>query len=110
MRRRQRGERTQILLNELDLIILRTIDSSKKQLAILELQTALNMSHMSLKKHINRLTNLGILERNRLKGSAKTIINLTEDGKIVLNLFNGLIARAEKNNTGNKLTSAKTKE
>ena len=100
MRRRQRGERTQILLNELDLIILRTIDSSKKQLAILELQNALNMSHMSLKKHINRLVNLGILERNRLEGSAKTIMSLSDDGKTVLNLFNRLIGKAEKNNIG----------
>ena len=100
MRRRQRGERTQILLNELDLIILRTIESSKKQLAILELQTALNMSHMSLKKHINRLVNLGILERNRLEGSARTILKLTDDGNTVLNLFNRLIGKAEKNNIG----------
>lgn len=100
MRRRQRGERTQILLNELDLIILRTINSSKKQLAILELQNTLNMSHMSLKKHINRLVNLGILERNRLEGSAKTIMSLSEDGKTVLNLFNKLLGKAEKNNIG----------
>ncbi len=106
MRRRQRGERTQILLNELDLIILRTINSSKKQLAILELQTALNMSHMSLKKHINRLVNLGILERNRLEGSAKTIMSLSEDGTTVLNLFNKLIGKAEKNNI-NDLTKRK---
>jgi len=98
MRKRQRGERTQILLNELDLIILRTIDSSKKELAILELQNTLNMSHMSLKKHLNRLVNLGILERNRLEGSARTILKLTEDGNTLLNLFNKLIGKAERNN------------
>ena len=109
MRRRERGERTQILLNELDLIILRTIELTKAKLAILELQNTLNMSHMSLKKHINRLTNLGILERNRLEGSARTLISLTEDGKIVLNLFNKLIAKAEKNNIGDLTKKAKKK-
>lgn len=79
-------------------IILRTIEMSRKDITILELQDAVNMSHMSLKKHINKFVNLGILERNRLEGSARTILKLTDDGNTVLNLFNKLIAKAEKNN------------
>ena len=101
MRRRERGERSQILINELDLIILRTIESSKKDKGILELQKILNMSHMSLKKHVYRMINLGILERNRIEGSAKVILKLTDDGEKVLTLFNRLMAKAEKNNINN---------
>ena len=91
MKRRRQGEGTSTILSQFDLDILRTLNSSKKEFAILELQDHLTCSHMSLKRHLWWLDDLHLISLDRVPKSRKTIPHITKDGKLVLELFTRLI-------------------
>jgi DNA-binding MarR family transcriptional regulator len=94
--KRERGERSNVLLNELDLTILKTLENSKKDIAILQLRGMLKISNKSNQRHISRLTQLGLIERQRVHKSARTILKITADGRRVLELFEKLLRNSKK--------------
>ena len=91
MKKRKQGEGTSTLLSEFDMDILKLLNSSTKDYAILQLLDILNCSHMSLKRHLWWLDDIHLISLNRVPKSRKTIPKITKDGKIILNLFSRLI-------------------
>jgi len=91
MKKRKQGEGTSTILSQFDIDILNTLNSSKKEFAILELQEYLNCSHMSLKRHLWWLDDLHMVSLDRVPKSRKTIPHITKEGKTVLDLFLRLI-------------------
>lgn len=81
------GIRSNILLDDVDIQLLKIL-KDKKSLSISEMQEKLNMSHMSLKIHDNRLVESKLITKERVPKSPKFILNITDKGKEVLNIFN----------------------
>jgi DNA-binding MarR family transcriptional regulator len=76
-----------ILLDEVDLNVLRKLTESKKELAIGDVQYLLRMSHVSFKIHVRRLIELGFITKARVPKTFRFILKLTEEGKEVLKIF-----------------------
>jgi predicted transcriptional regulator len=85
--KRTRGERSGVLLDDVDLIILKILNKSNKKYSIMELNKELNMSHVSFKIHFRRLINLGFLEKERVEKQNKYLLGLTKKGKELIKLF-----------------------
>jgi len=84
---RRGGDRSTILVNEGDLMILRTINKTDRDLSIGEIQDKLKMSHVSFKVHFRRLIKLKFLTKSRVEGMNKYILKITPLGKKLLELF-----------------------
>ena len=91
VKKKKRGERGSNILTEMDLVFLKEL--SKKDYSILKLNKKLGIAHMSTRRHINWLLKLGLISRERIKKTNKSIIRITKDGTEVLNLFNRLLKK-----------------
>ncbi len=85
---KERGKRKgSTLFDEVDYHILKMLNDNKNELSIGDVQNKLNMSHVSFKVHIRRLIKLKFITKNRLPKTYKFILNLTYEGKRVLEIF-----------------------
>lgn len=87
MASRKKGERGDILFNRVDLLILKIIDTSKKEVSIMWLRDYLKINAISLRTHINRMQELGFITREKVPKTNRSILNLTTEGKKVLEVF-----------------------
>ena len=85
--KRTRGERSGVLLDDVDLIILKILNKSNKKYSIMELNKELNMSHVSFKIHFRRLIDLGFLEKEKVEKQHKYLLKITKNGKELIKLF-----------------------
>jgi len=81
------GERSSIILNDLDLKILNVLNKSKKEIFIMDVTTILKLSHPSLKKHVRKLVKLGFIQKTSIQGTRKIRLDITKKGKLLLSLF-----------------------
>ncbi len=86
MVKRKEGDRSRILLNEADVMIMKII-TQKKEVAIMWLREYLKMSAISLRAHINRMLELNLITRNKVPKTNRSILGLTKNGKDVLRIF-----------------------
>ena len=85
---KERGKRKgATLFDEVDYHVLKMLNENKNELSIGDVQNKLKMSHVSFKVHIRRLIKWKFITKNRLPKTFKFILNLTEDGKRVLEIF-----------------------
>ena len=84
--KRKEGDRSKILLNEVDVMILKII-TKKNEVAIMWLRDYLKISAISLRTHINRMVELNLITRNKIPKTNRSVLNLTKDGKDVLRIF-----------------------
>ena len=87
----KRGKRYPIILTQLDLIILKTLDKNKEGYAVLKLTKKLHLSPMSLRRRLRWNEKLSLIHKNKVDRKNKFIITISKDGKIVLNMFDKLL-------------------
>ena len=89
--KKKKGERYPIILTQLDLIILETLDKNKEGYAVLELTKKLHLSPMSLRRRLRWNGKLGLIHKDKVNGKNKFIVTISKDGKIVLDMFDKLL-------------------
>lgn len=87
MGKRKHGDRSKILLNEADVLILEILNKERDKIGILGLRKMLNISAISERTHIKRLVNSKFITKEKVKGENRYILNITPLGKEVLNIF-----------------------
>ena len=90
MVKRKEGDRSKILLNEVDVMILKII-TQKEDVAIMWLREYLKISAISLRTHINRMLELGLITRERVPKTNRSILKMTKEGKEVLRIFGKVV-------------------
>jgi len=85
--KREIGKRSRILLDDVDLVLLKILNKSDKDYSIMELNKKLNMSHISFKIHFRRLIDLGFLEKEKVEKQHKYLLKITKNGKELVKLF-----------------------
>jgi DNA-binding MarR family transcriptional regulator len=85
--RRERGERSGILLNEVDLMILKVLSKNVDKVTILGLRDILKLSQISERVHVDRLVASKFITKVREEKKNKYILNITEQGKKVLEIY-----------------------
>lgn len=93
MAERKRGEVSRILLNEVDVIILKILDKNKDKITILGLRGILKINALSERTHIDRLVEFKFITKEKVKGMNKFILNITPLGKEVLSIFEKFIGK-----------------
>jgi DNA-binding MarR family transcriptional regulator len=88
---RKRGDRSKILLNQVDVMILQIIQSSKKEVSNRYLKAQLKINDLSLRNHIARLLDSNFITREKAPSENRYILRLTKDGSKVLTIFKKLI-------------------
>lgn len=88
---RKRGDRSKILLNEADVLILDILNKNKDKIGVLGLREMLKISAISERTHIDRLVDSNFITKEKIKGTNKYLLNITSIGKEVLNIFNKII-------------------
>src|SRR3989344_2804883 len=90
MAKRKRGDRSGNILNELNLVVLKTIKNNPtKDLGVGDLQKILKLSHMSLKEHVRHLVEIKLItigEKQKDK-HGKMPLKITNDGEKILEIF-----------------------
>ena len=89
--KKKKGERYPIILTQLDLIILETLDKNEEGYAVLELTKKLHLSPMSLRRRLRWNGKLGLIHKNKVAKKNKFIVTISKDGKIVLDMFDKLL-------------------
>jgi len=87
MKKRKIGQRSGVLIDDVDIEILRILNKNKKLLSIGEVQSLLNMTHVSFKIHIKRLERLKFIIRERIPKMFKFNLIITNDGIELLKIF-----------------------
>jgi len=90
MVKRKEGDRSKILLNEVDVMILKII-TQKEDVAIMWLREYLKISAISLRTHINRMLELGLITRERVPKTNRSLLRLTKEGREVLKIFRKVV-------------------
>jgi len=86
MAERKRGDRSKVLLNEVDVIILK-LSSQRKDVFTLWLKNYLHINNISLRTHITRLDKFKFITKKRVDGTNRYLINTTPLGEEVLKIF-----------------------
>jgi|SRR3989338_11557127 len=84
------GERSFIVLNDLDLKILNVLNKQKKDILIMDVTQILKLSHPSLKKHVRKLTRFGFVSKHPVPKTRGIILRITSNGKLQLKLFKNI--------------------
>src|SRR4030042_2440440 len=88
MVKRKRGDRSGNILNELNLVVLKTIKNNpNKELGVGDLQKILKLSHMSLKEHVRHLVKIKLITKGEKQKFGKEPLKLTNDGERILEIF-----------------------
>lgn len=88
---RKVGERSIIVLNDLDLKILNVLNNQKKEILIMDVTKILKLSHPSLKKHVRKLTKFGFVSKHPVPKTRGIVLRITNNGKLQLKLFKNLL-------------------
>ena len=89
---RKEGDRSKILLNTVDVIILE-LTSKRKEVFTLWLKDYLNINNHSLRNHIKRLVDSGFITKTRVEGTNKYLLHITPLGEEVLKIFGKIIKK-----------------
>ena len=88
MVKRKRGDRSGNILNELNLVVLKTIKNNpNKDLGVGDLQKILKLSHMSLKEHVKHLVKIKLITIGEKQEHGKKPLKITNDGEKILEIF-----------------------
>ena len=88
MVKRKRGERSGNILNELNLIVLKTLkNNSDKDLGVGDLQKMTKLSYMSLKEHVRHLIKIRLITIGEKQKHGKVPLKVTSDGEKILEIF-----------------------
>jgi len=90
---RKVGDRSKILLNEVDVMILKIIKTSKKEVSNRHLKATLKINNLSLRNHLTRLIESGFIAREKAPKENRYVMALTKEGLKVLNLFEKFIKK-----------------
>ena len=90
---RKKGDRSKILLNEVDVMILDVLNKNKDKFSVLSLKKKLKLSNIAGRKHIKRLVESKFITKIRVEGQYKYVLNITPLGKDVLKIFSGLVGK-----------------
>mgnify|MGYP005637262349 CR=1 FL=1 len=85
--KRKRGYRSKIILDDIDLMILKIIEEGKREVAIMWLRSYLNISAISLRIHINRLIKFKFITRDKVPKTNRSILSLTKNGEDILKIL-----------------------
>ena len=88
--KRERGERSGILLNEVDLMILKVLNKNVDKVTILGLRDMLKLSQISERVHVDRLVASKFITKTKVKKKNKYILNITEQGKKILDIYSNI--------------------
>ena len=88
--KRKRGERSGILLNEVDLMILKVLNKNVDKVTILGLRDRLKLSQISERTHVDRLVASKFITKEKVKKKNKYILNITEQGKKILDIYSNI--------------------
>jgi DNA-binding MarR family transcriptional regulator len=75
--------KTKAIIDSIDLKILYV----KEGKLVMEIVNQIGISHKNLKKHLDKLSNLGLISFELKKGSNRKPIKLTDNGKIIRKIF-----------------------
>ena len=89
---RKAGDRSRILLNEVDVIILK-LASQRKEVFTLWLNEYLKLNHNSLRTHLERLEEFKFITKNLVEGTNKYLIKPTPLGEAVLKIFGKFVGK-----------------
>ena len=70
---RKRGDRSKILLNSVDVLILDILDKNRDEITMLSLSKILKLNSLSERTHINRLVNHKFIIKKRVIGQYYSI-------------------------------------
>jgi len=90
---RKKSNRSNILLNEVDVRISEVLSKNKDKFSVLSLKKKLKMSNLSGRIHINRLVDSKFISKERVKGQYKCVLNIIPLGKEVFMIFSGLVGK-----------------
>jgi len=90
---RKVGDRSKILLNEVDVMILKIIKQSKEEVSNMHLKANLKINNLSLRNHLTRLLDFEFLTRKKAHKENRYILTITNNGLKVLNLFEKFIKK-----------------
>lgn len=89
---RKAGDRSEILLNTVDIIIL-DLASKRKEVFTLWLHEYLKLNHKSLRTHLERLEEFKFITKNLVEGTNKYLIKPTPLGEEVLKIFGKFVGK-----------------
>ncbi|HRZ85197.1 MAG TPA: hypothetical protein P5277_00270 [Candidatus Paceibacterota bacterium] len=78
------------LISRLDLEVLKALDK-KSGYGVVELRNKLKINPLSARRHINRLQELKLIERKRIEKTNRAVLNISEYGKQLLELFDKIL-------------------
>lgn len=84
MKKRRVGQRSEIIIDSIDLAILDLLHIEGGGIGIMEMQTKLGIAHNSLRPHLERLKRLDWIEFNPVEKSRKILLTITKDGEKIL--------------------------
>jgi len=90
---RQKGERTDVIFNEVDLMILKIIINSKKEIPVMQLKKMLDITHASVRRHLVWLEDLKLINRIPITGTRKIILKPTAEGRTIFKILNKNISK-----------------
>lgn len=85
MGRRKVGERARVLFDFIDLMIIKTINSSKEGLSVLELVDKLGLRHKNLKPHMDKLITLKLIKTYKDR-EGKAILSTASKDLVLLKI------------------------
>lgn len=89
---RKSGDRSEILLNTVDVIILDLVHK-RKEVFTLWLNEYLKINNKSLRNHIARLEDSKFITKNQVEGTNKYLLHITPAGEKVLEIFGKIIKK-----------------
>jgi len=92
MVKRNKGDRSKVIINKVDFYILKIIKESKKDVSIMWLNKQLNMSSISFRRNLKRLVeSLKFVEKERVPKTNKYVLSLTKDGETIYNILKKVV-------------------
>lgn len=92
MVKRKEGDRSKILLNTVDVIILDLVNK-RKEVFTLWLNEYLKINNKSLRNHITRLEDSKFITKDQIKGTNKYLLHITSLGEDVLRIFGKFVGK-----------------
>jgi DNA-binding HxlR family transcriptional regulator len=92
MAERKSGDRSKILLNEVDVIILK-LANQRKEVFTLWLNEYLKINNHSLRNHITRLEDSKFITKDQVEGTNKYLLHITPTGEKVLKIFEKFVGK-----------------
>ena len=87
MIKRNKGDRSEAIINKVDFYILKIIKESKKDVSIMWLNNQLNMSNISFRRNMKRMLDLKLVVKERVEKTNKYVLSLTKDGEDILKIL-----------------------